>query len=71
MPVPTIIATGVASPNAQGHDITRTAIALDIANSNVAPLISQIIPVISAIVITTGTNTPAILSASFAIGALL
>ena len=26
LPVPAIIATGVASPSAQGHDITRTAI---------------------------------------------
>ena len=32
-PVPTIIATGVAKPSAQGHDITRTAIAFDNANS--------------------------------------
>ena len=33
LPVPAIIATGVASPSAQGHDITRTAIADESANS--------------------------------------
>ena len=70
-PVPTIIATGVARPSAHGQEITSTAIAVDIANSNVAPEISQIIPVINAMVITVGTKTPAILSAIFAIGALL
>ena len=41
------------------------------ANSNDAPLISHTIIVTRAIVITTGTNIPAILSAILAIGALL
>ena len=32
LPVPTIIATGVAKPKAQGQEITSTLIALDNAN---------------------------------------
>ncbi len=32
-PVPTIMATGVASPKAHGHDITKTEIPIDSANS--------------------------------------
>ena len=71
LPVPAIIATGVARPNAQGHEITSTAIVLDSANSTPAPDISHTIPVINAVNITQGTNIPAILSAILAIGALL
>ncbi len=70
-PVPTIIATGVASPRAQGQEITRTAIAPDIANSNAAPARSHTANVTAAIPITAGTKMPAVLSASLAIGALL
>ena len=33
LPVPTIIATGVANPKAHGHEITKTAIPILIANS--------------------------------------
>ena len=33
-PVPTIIETGVASPKAQGQDITKTEIPIESANSN-------------------------------------
>ena len=33
LPVPTIMATGVASPNAQGQEITSTEMAQDRANS--------------------------------------
>ncbi len=69
-PVPTIIATGVARPSAQGQEITSTAIALDMAASKPPPKIIHTTKVSSAIPITTGTKTPAILSASFAIGAL-
>ena len=65
------MATGVARPREQGQDITKTVIPAERANSNVAPLISHIIIVTRAIVITTGTNIPAILSAILAIGALL
>ena len=70
-PVPTIIATGVASPRAQGQDITSTAMADEMANSAPAPTISQAKSVTRAMQMTTGTNTPATLSASLAMGALL
>ena len=70
-PVPTIIATGVASPSAQGHEITSTAMAQDIANSAPEPTLSQISNVRREMPKTMGTNTPATLSASWAIGALL
>ena len=69
-PVPTMIATGVASPSAHGHEITSTEIARVSAKLGVSPTSSQMIAVTSAIPITTGTNTPATLSASLAIGAL-
>ena len=69
LPVPTMIATGVAKPNAHGQLITKIEIAIENANSTVAPIISQLAPAAIAIAITAGTNTPAILSASFAIGA--
>ena len=71
LPVPTIMATGVASPRAQGQEITNTEMAQDKANSNSAPAMTHAIPVIRAMAITTGTKTPAILSAILAIGALL
>ncbi len=70
-PVPTMIATGVASPRAQGQDITSTAMAVEMANSAPAPARSQTANVTRAMPMTTGTNTPATLSASWAIGALL
>ncbi len=70
-PVPTIIATGVARPKAQGQLITSTLIAQLNANSKLSPHSSQKIQVARAINITAGTNTPAILSAIRAIGALL
>ena len=71
LPVPTMIATGVARPKAQGQLITRTLMAQLKANSKLSPHSSQKIQVASAISITTGTNTPAILSAVRAMGALL
>ena len=70
-PVPTIMATGVASPSAQGQEITSTAMPQDRANSKSAPLISHTRTVSRAMVMTMGTNTPAILSAILAMGALL
>ena len=70
-PVPTMMATGVASPSAQGQEMTSTAIAEETANSAPAPAISHTASVTSAIPMTMGTNTPATLSASWAIGALL
>ena len=68
--VPTIIATGVASPKAQGQDITNTEIAKFNADSILFVVISHIANVITAIAITIGTKTPATLSAIFSIGAL-
>ncbi len=70
-PVPTMIATGVASPRAQGQEITSTAMAMDMANSAPAPARSHTARVTREIQITTGTKTPATLSASWAMGALL
>ena len=71
IPFPTIIATGVASPRAQGQLMTRTAIACIIALSASAPLMSQIIRVIIEVNITRGTKIPETLSAILAMGALL
>ena len=68
-PVPTIIATGVANPNAHGQDITSTAIPIDNENSKDCPTINHIIVEIIDIKITIGTKIPLILSANFAIGA--
>ena len=70
-PFPTIIATGVASPRAQGQLITRTEIALASENPTVLPRSIQIMNVTRAIPITAGTKTPETLSAIFAIGAFV
>ena len=70
-PLPTIIATGVASPSAHGQLMTSTAIARDSASPNGAPSSSQTIIVTTAMEITTGTNTPDTLSATLAIGAFV
>ena len=69
LPVPTIIATGVARPSAHGQLITSTDIAHDSANSASAPTSSHMPATASAMSMTIGTNTPAILSAVRAIGA--
>ncbi len=71
LPLPTMIATGVASPRAQGQLITRTDIPLASEKPMLWPLTSQITIVINAIPITTGTKMPETLSAIFAIGALV
>ena len=71
LPVPTIIAVGVAKPKAQGQAITSTAIIIFREKlQDTSPTKYHKIPAISAKTITIGTNTPEILSASFAIGAL-
>ena len=70
-PVPTIIAVGVASPNAQGHAITSTAINIVSANTGVSPAISHPRADNIARPITVGTKYADITSASLAIGALL
>ena len=70
-PFPTIMATGVASPNAHGQLITSTEIPLANANPKLSPARSQISVVMTAIVMTAGTKTPDTLSATLAIGALV
>ena len=71
LPLPTIIATGVANPRAQGQLITKTLIALLSEYPNGFGTINHTIKVIIAMAITVGTNTPDTLSASFAIGAFV
>ena len=72
MPVPTITAVGVASPNAHGHAITSTATNRSIAGVNPSPTNTHHARnVAKAIPITTGTNTLATVSAVRWIGALL
>ena len=66
-----MMVTGVASPSAQGQLITNTEIPLAKAKPIVFPAISHAITVITAIMITAGTNTPETLSATFAIGAFV
>ena len=69
-PVPTMMAVGVASPSAQGHDITSTEMACDRADSSPAPSTIHTANVPSAMTMTTGTNTPLMRSAIFSMGAL-
>ena len=71
IPFPTMIATGVASPKAQGQLITNTEMPLASANPKLCPTSSQMIIVAIAIQITVGTKIPDTLSATFAIGALV
>ena len=68
-PVPTMMAVGVASPSAQGHEMTSTEMAIDSANSKLSPARSHAAADTIAIAMTIGTKTPLTLSASFAIGA--
>ena len=70
-PFPTIIATGVASPSAHGQLITNTEMPLASAYAKSFPRNSQTRRVTSEMLITTGTNTPETLSATFAIGAFV
>ena len=58
IPLPTIIATGVARPSAHGHEITNTEIARAIENPILFPRIIQTINVTNAISIITGTKIP-------------
>ena len=69
-PVPTMMATGVARPRAQGQEITSTATP-EVSARSMEPVASIHTPAVTrAMTITTGTNTPATLSASLAMGAL-
>ena len=70
-PFPTIMATGVASPNAHGQLITNTEIPLARAYPILSPKRSQIIMVINASTMTAGTKKPDTVSATFAIGAFV
>ena len=71
MPLPTIMATGVASPRAQGHEITKTDMPRARAKLRFCPETIQAIVTIIATIITNGTNIPETLSAIRAIGALV
>ena len=66
-----MIATGVASPSAQGQEMTRTLMARSRANAGVCPTSSQITITAVAIRITAGTKIPETLSAILAIGAFV
>ena len=70
-PLPTMIATGVASPSAQGQLMTRTEMPRARANPTSRPRRSQTTVVTAAIAMTVGTKMPETLSAIFAIGALV
>ena len=70
-PFPTMIATGVARPSAHGQLITNTEMPLASAYAKSFPRSSQTRRVTSEMLITTGTNTPETLSATFAIGAFV
>ena len=70
-PLPTMIATGVASPSAHGHEMTSTVIPRARASAREAPAISHPMTVIAAIPMTNGTKYPAMMSAFRAIGALV
>ena len=70
-PLPTMIATGVARPNAQGQLMTSTLTARARAKPASAPAASHTIPVPTAKTMTAGTKMPDTLSASFAAGAFV
>ena len=71
MPLPTMMATGVASPRAQGQLMTSTEIPRARAKPKVCPANSQMTVVTRAMDMTTGTKTPETLSATLAMGALV
>ena len=66
-----MMATGVASPRAQGQLMTSTEMPRARAKPTVCPVRSQTRTVIAAMAITTGTNTPETLSATLAMGAFV
>ena len=69
LPIPVIIAVGVASPNAHGQAITSTPTNTFTAIEKLSAIV-QITPASTAIAITEGTKTADTLSAIRAIGAL-
>ena len=71
-PVPTIIAVGVANPNAQGQAITSTDINIVSTNTiSFPPIKNHNNDATTAIAITIGTKYPDTVSASLAIGAFV
>ncbi len=70
-PLPTMMATGVASPRAQGQLITSTDIPRARAYPAPWPSSSHTRVVTAAMAMTVGTNMPETLSATFAMGALV
>ncbi len=71
LPVPAMMAVGVARPSAQGQAMTRTATMRIMAGTNSPVAAHQIIKVINAMPMTAGTKTDATRSASAWIGALV
>ena len=71
MPLPTMIATGVASPSAHGQLITSTDMPLARENPGSLLMKNHTAVVTAAIAMTEGTNTPDTRSATLAIGALV
>ena len=69
-PVPTMMAVGVARPRAHGQEITRIEMACVSAVATSPASASQATNVTAAMAMTTGTKTPAILSAMRSMGAL-
>ena len=65
------MATGVARPSAQGQLMTSTEIPRAKAKPTVCPASSQTMVVMTARVMTVGTNTPETRSAILAMGALV
>ena len=71
MPLPTMMATGVANPRAQGQEITSTEIPRARAKPTSYPSSSQTRVTTTAMEITAGTKMPETLSATLAMGALV
>ena len=70
-PLPTMMATGVARPRAQGQLMTSTLMPRASANVKVWPSSSQMTNVAAAIQMTVGTKMPETLSAVLASGAFV
>ena len=56
LPVPTMMAVGVASPNAHGQEMTNTEMAMRNAYANVLPAMSHTTAAMSAMAKTDGTK---------------
>ena len=70
-PLPTMMATGVARPRAQGQLMTSTEMPRARAKARSRPSSSQAAVVTTAMAMTAGTNTPDTRSAILAMGALV